>query len=402
MTPLYKGTLIANVKLDRARGNRLIAEGLADLVAFGRPYIANPDLVQSFAENTPLAEVDWETVYASAPHGIPITQPTNYPNTTPAVDHAKDNTCTEQGDFDTLCNKRAPPQDERFWSPTYIQHSAHIAPGREGLFNLVRSTPNALRCENQLFVAEGDYVIAHGRFTGIANAKQLSDGGASEYPCAVPSFDDSLLNQQRERQRLAANYASMTDGELQRLAGNAESLTEVAWDALEDEMDRRNLEPCDDSGSQPRQEMEVRELVTIRQFRDLPEALLAKGSLESSGIECFLADENLVRLDWFISNFIGGIKLKVHEQDVANAQKILDEPILEGLYVHGVGLYEQPRCPHCQSLDVNFQELDRPIAYISAFLRVPMPLQRPAWHCHSCDAEWDDDSSESAKAESSS
>jgi N-ethylmaleimide reductase len=98
LTPLYKGTLIANVKLDRARGNRLIAEGLADLVAFGRPYIANPDLVQSFAENTPLAEVDWETVYASAPHGIPITQPTNHPNTTPAVDHAKDNTCTEQGD----------------------------------------------------------------------------------------------------------------------------------------------------------------------------------------------------------------------------------------------------------------------------------------------------------------
>jgi 2,4-dienoyl-CoA reductase-like NADH-dependent reductase (Old Yellow Enzyme family) len=61
--------LIANVKMDRDRGNRLIAEGLADLVAFGRPYIANPDLVQRFAENVPLAEVDWETVYASGPHG---------------------------------------------------------------------------------------------------------------------------------------------------------------------------------------------------------------------------------------------------------------------------------------------------------------------------------------------
>jgi N-ethylmaleimide reductase len=67
--PLYKGTLIANVKMDRDRGNRLIAEGLSDLVAFGRPYIANPDLVQRFAENVPLAEVDWETVYASGPHG---------------------------------------------------------------------------------------------------------------------------------------------------------------------------------------------------------------------------------------------------------------------------------------------------------------------------------------------
>ena len=206
-------------------------------------------------------------------------------------------------------------------------------------------------------------------------------------------LDESRLQDQLERRRLAANYASMTDGELQRLAQTAESLTELAWDALEDEMDRRHLEFTDDAETEPRQEMEVRELVTIRQFRDLPEALLAKGSLESAGIECFLADENLVRLDWFISNFIGGIKLNVRAADAANAQKLLDEPILEGLYVHGVGLYEQPRCPKCQSLDVNFQELDRPIAYMSAFLRVPMPVQRPGWRRHECDAEWEDDGS---------
>ena len=207
-------------------------------------------------------------------------------------------------------------------------------------------------------------------------------------------LDESYLDQQRERRRLADTYAGMTDEELQRLARNAESLTELAWDALEDEMDRRHLESSEEPTSEPRQEMEVRELVTIRQFRDLPEALLAKGSLESAGIECFLADENLVRLDWFISNFIGGIKLNVRAADAENAQRLLDEPILEGLYVQGVGLYEQPRCPKCQSLDVNFQELDRPIAYMSAFLRVPMPVQRPAWHCHSCDAEWEDDGAE--------
>ena len=182
----------------------------------------------------------------------------------------------------------------------------------------------------------------------------------------------------------------MTDGELHRLARSAESLTELAWDALEDEMDRRHLECSDEPVPEPRQEMEVRELVTIRQFRDLPEALLAKGSLESAGIECFLADENLVRLDWFISNFIGGIKLKVRALDAANAQKLLDEPILEGLYVQGIGLYEQPRCPQCQSLDVNFQELDRPISYMSAFLHMPIPVQRPGWRCHACDAEWAD------------
>src|ERR1700733_10643723 len=165
-------------------------------------------------------------------------------------------------------------------------------------------------------------------------------------------MDDSFRDDQlaTQRRRLSANYAGMTDGELQRLARSAESLTELAWDALEDEMDRRHLEfpddECsDDPRTEPRQEMEVRELVTIRQFRDLPEALLAKGSLESAGIECFLADDNLVRLDWFISDFIGGIKLNVRAVDVENARALLDDPILEGIYVQGIGLYEQPRCP---------------------------------------------------------
>ena len=55
---------------------------------------------------------------------------------------------------------------ERFWSPNYIQHSAHIEPGRDGLFNLIRNAPDTLRYEHQLIVAEGDYVIVHGRFSG--------------------------------------------------------------------------------------------------------------------------------------------------------------------------------------------------------------------------------------------
>jgi hypothetical protein len=199
-----------------------------------------------------------------------------------------------------------------------------------------------------------------------------------------------MMDPEQEKRRLAANYAGMTDGELQRLAQNTDSLTEWAWDALEDEMDRRLLEYPEEPAPE-RQEMELQELVTVRQFRDLPEALLAKGCLESVGIGCFLGDDNLVRLDWFISNFIGGIKLKVKAADVEDARQVLDEPILEGLYVQGVGLYEQPRCPKCNSLDVNFKELDRPIAYMSAFLRVPLPVQRRAWRCHSCGVEWEDD-----------
>jgi predicted SnoaL-like aldol condensation-catalyzing enzyme len=69
--------------------------------------------------------------------------------------------------FDTLFNKRDYSAAEKYWSPNYIQHSAHIEPGRDGLFNLIRNTPDTLRYEHQLIVAEGDYVIAHGRFSGI-------------------------------------------------------------------------------------------------------------------------------------------------------------------------------------------------------------------------------------------
>jgi predicted SnoaL-like aldol condensation-catalyzing enzyme len=68
--------------------------------------------------------------------------------------------------FDTLFSKRDYEAAERYWSPNYIQHSAHIEPGRDGLFNLIRNAPDSLRYEHQLIVAEGDNVIVHGRFSG--------------------------------------------------------------------------------------------------------------------------------------------------------------------------------------------------------------------------------------------
>ena len=69
--------------------------------------------------------------------------------------------------FATLFNKRDYLAAERFWSPNYIQHSAHIAPGRDGLFNLVRSLPLTLKHEAGVIVADGDFVIVHGRFSGF-------------------------------------------------------------------------------------------------------------------------------------------------------------------------------------------------------------------------------------------
>ena len=69
--------------------------------------------------------------------------------------------------FDTLFNKRDYAAAQPYWSPNYIQHSAHIAPGRDGLFNLIKSIPPTLKYEPGTVVAEGDYVILHGRFSGI-------------------------------------------------------------------------------------------------------------------------------------------------------------------------------------------------------------------------------------------
>ena len=91
--------------------------------------------------------------------------------------------------FDTLFNKRDYDAAERFWSENYIQHSAHIPPGRDGLFDLVRSLPGTLRYENHLVIAEGDYVIAHGRFSGhgrpaawiAADVMRFEDGKLTEH-----------------------------------------------------------------------------------------------------------------------------------------------------------------------------------------------------------------------------
>jgi len=226
------------------------------------------------------------------------------------------------------------------------------------------------------------------------------------------------IDLERERQRLADHYSRQINGRLEKVAGEAYELSDVAKEVLRSELAKRGLSvdlaehapipvkklrPSGDPGehapeagaAEPESptsdgEAEGGELVTIRKFRDLPEALLAKGSLESSGIQCALVDDNMVRLDWFISNLLGGIKLQVKAEDADAADEILSQPIPEYLDVSGVGEYKQPRCPKCGSLDINFQELD-PAAYLSTVVSVPIPFHRRAWRCHSCKVEWEDD-----------
>ncbi len=76
--------------------------------------------------------------------------------------------------FDTLFNRRDYKRAERFWSPNYIQHSAHIAPGRDGLFELVKSLPATLRYEHGLILADDEHVIVHGRFSGFGEVAWIT------------------------------------------------------------------------------------------------------------------------------------------------------------------------------------------------------------------------------------
>jgi len=200
----------------------------------------------------------------------------------------------------------------------------------------------------------------------------------------------AMPDHESERDRLAAVYAAMSDEELQTIASSGDDFSVAAQEALLAEVSKRGFSVTI-APPQGEDVVEPIQLVTLRQFRDLPEALLAKGGLDSAGIETFLVDDNMIRMDWFYSNLLGGIKLKVRAEDAEAANEILNQPIPETVDVEGVGEYEQPKCPRCQSLDVSFQELNKLVSYGSAYVGFPIPVCHRAWTCHACDNEWEDE-----------
>jgi hypothetical protein len=200
----------------------------------------------------------------------------------------------------------------------------------------------------------------------------------------------SVLQDPYERLRLERLYRGMSDEELRQVASASEDeLTDDAQDALDEELDRRGIEvePAEFPDTEP--EPQVSKLATVAKFRDTPEALLAKGALESAGIECYLGDENVVRLDWFISNFIGGIKLRVHEEDVEASRQILNQEPEPSYEVEGIGTYDLPRCPKCYSLNVHYEDFDKSVALVSLMvLKLPIRLRNKLWTCNECGAHW--------------
>jgi len=139
------------------------------------------------------------------------------------------------------------------------------------------------------------------------------------------------IDPEKERQRLASLYADMSDLELQKIGKNPESLTDWAFEALREEMTRRGLDwsgkdmplPSQVVHSTPVEDDPGNRPIVLRKYRDMPEAFVAKSLLEDAGIQSFLQDDNVVRMDWFWSNAIGGIKLVVRQKDAEQSEKLL-------------------------------------------------------------------------------
>ena len=197
----------------------------------------------------------------------------------------------------------------------------------------------------------------------------------------------------------AARYREMSDLQLIELANRPKDLRDAALEALRTEFQHRGLEMP--TPSIPIfQRWETQQPVILAQFLNVYEALLAKGQLESAGVPAFLLDDNMVRIDWFISNLLGGVKLAVSSEHEAEARSLLEQPIPDNLDVEGVGSYEQPRCPKCQSLDVTYEALDKMLSYGSAWLGVPIPFGASRWRCHACDHVWPGTQDDSSVADS--
>ena len=188
---------------------------------------------------------------------------------------------------------------------------------------------------------------------------------------------------------LAAQYAQMSETELMELARSYDGLLDVAQTALRAEFARRGLEPP--LVEEP-EVWEFRRLVTVRRYRDLAEAYVARSLLESAGIPAWIADENLVRMDWFYSNLIGGMRLQVDEREEAAAREILEERA-PGTITYGEDeVYVQPTCPKCGSAEITLGSgTERGRSFVALYmLSVPVPPREAAWHCEACGAQWVD------------
>ncbi|SNS24591.1 Putative signal transducing protein [Granulicella rosea] len=210
-------------------------------------------------------------------------------------------------------------------------------------------------------------------------------------------------------EEFAATYASLSEPELLRTAHAYDSLTEPAQAALRAEFARRELEPPFIDA--PDEGVDSSALVTIRRYRDHSEAIVARSLLESASIPVYLADENFVRIDWQMSNMVGGIRLQVAQWDEAAALELLDQPSPGPIDFAPGESFPKLHCPVCSSIDIAFRGEYHAVARTSFQLLWPFPIlllpltlllqaldrwRNPpnTWSCAQCGARWQDVSAE--------
>jgi hypothetical protein len=182
----------------------------------------------------------------------------------------------------------------------------------------------------------------------------------------------------------------MADAELLELHEESANLTDVARAELQTEITRRKL---DTSRNEPREMVPDPKTagappVIVGSYQNLAVAQMAKGQLDSAGIESMFIDDNVVSM--LYANAVGGVKIAVRAKDAEEARTVLEQPMPEKFEVDGVGEYEQPRCPKCNSAEITFEALDKPIAYGSMWLGVPIPYEANRWHCEACGTKWEE------------
>ena len=194
-----------------------------------------------------------------------------------------------------------------------------------------------------------------------------------------------------EMQRLQERYGSLTDEELQAVAGDAQDLTDVARMALESELLRRGLkiplppavpgQTGEESGSTEHDSSD-NDLAIVHRSWDLEDARNVMGILRDAGIPCFLGPDNLDDANAFLSSFDGGVDIKVRGVDEAHALPTLSQ----ALPPQPEGADYVARCPHCHSPEIVFQSLDENPESSAA--------KNFHWSCDACGYQWPDDGDE--------
>lgn len=126
--------------------------------------------------------------------------------------------------------------------------------------------------------------------------------------------------------------------------------------------------------------------VVIASYLDAPSAYVAKGLLESEGIDAVLRDEHLVTANWMLSNALGGIRLSVPMSKSENAKTILAQ-----VSAGALELDEQDPvvCPQCGCGDVVASKSSWRVAFASlVLLNLPLPFTRSALTCARCGNRW--------------